>query len=262
MYLPQTVHSGLCQEAHALIARMSVRPDGARQHLISRMIVDLKSAGIWDKLDVLWVEAAHDEQASRLNWKNNSSFDLTAVNTPTFTADRGYAGNGTTSYLNTNWAPSTNAVNFTQDAASFGQYINGGTSAVDVNCPFGIFGANSIYLIPRFTGDVTRMRVNTGTSQNVGSVSTSYGFSCAQRTSSTANEVFKNGASLGTASQASAGLAAVNAYIGGLNNAPSLTLPTNHRHALNYFGANLSTAQHAAFYAIAQTYMVAVGANV
>src|SRR5262249_48812132 len=43
-------------------------------------------------------------QAARLNWVADQ-YNLTAVNSPTFTTDRGYTGNGTTSNLDTGFNP-------------------------------------------------------------------------------------------------------------------------------------------------------------
>ena len=49
-------------------------------------------------MEGLWVTAAADAQAGRQNWVQDA-YNLTTVKSPTFTADRGYQGNGTTSYL-------------------------------------------------------------------------------------------------------------------------------------------------------------------
>jgi len=71
---------------------MSVAPSAARQLVIDALIRQLKDAGVWAKLDVLYVIAAHDIQAGRVNWKNPGTFTATEVSAPTFTTDRGYAG--------------------------------------------------------------------------------------------------------------------------------------------------------------------------
>lgn len=250
-------------DAARLIDRMTVKPPPGRAALIDQTIRRLKSHGIWQKLDVLWVMAAHDSQAARLNWKGNSSFDLTAVNSPTFTADRGYAGNGSTSYLNTNWVPSSSAVRYVQNDAMVFQYLNAGDDTVsDARVPTGTFGATGdVYVLPRAPAGGTRHRLNATGSQNVGSVSTGMGFTCGQRTSSTANEIFRNGASLGTASQASSGLPNVAPFICGANSGGSLIFPTNDRVAFCGYGASLTAPQQAAFYAIVYGHMRAVGAQ-
>src|SRR5262249_49915232 len=48
---------------------------------------------------------------------------LTPVNSPTFTGQQGYTGDGSSSYLNTGYAAGINGVNFTQNSASWFIYI-------------------------------------------------------------------------------------------------------------------------------------------
>jgi hypothetical protein len=96
----------------AIVAAMTTPPDAARELLIEGLVGDLKTAGIWDKLDCLYVMAAADAQAAGLNWINPAAFALSPQSSPTFTADSGYAGDGSTSYLNSGWDPDTDGVNF------------------------------------------------------------------------------------------------------------------------------------------------------
>lgn len=84
-------------EAVALFARMTVQPDATRKGLINAVIKSLKASGCWSLLRALYVEAAHDQQAGRLNWIGNTN-TLTLVAAPNFLADRGFAGDGSTSY--------------------------------------------------------------------------------------------------------------------------------------------------------------------
>src|SRR5262245_39221350 len=87
-------------ETTALLAAMTVQPNAARQTLINDLIYALKQSGAWAKMDFLYVLAAHDNQAARLNWK--TAANLATVNgTCTFTVDRGYNGDGSTGYLGT-----------------------------------------------------------------------------------------------------------------------------------------------------------------
>ncbi len=101
----------LCGRAHgpdtasiALIARMTAAPDSARRGQIDALVRALKIAGIWPKLAALYLTAAHDAQAARLNWVSGSH-DLTEHGALTFTADRGYTGDGSTGYLDSGWSP-------------------------------------------------------------------------------------------------------------------------------------------------------------
>lgn len=93
-------------EARALFARMTTQPDIARKQRINSLIVSLKASGTWGKLDALYVLAAHDAQAARLNWIQNA-YNLTPNGTVTFTPDVGYQGDGSTGYLDTGFNPAT-----------------------------------------------------------------------------------------------------------------------------------------------------------
>ncbi|MEW6257105.1 MAG: hypothetical protein AB1592_14220 [Pseudomonadota bacterium] len=55
-------------QATALIARMTAAPSTARATAIGALVRSLASAGLWQKLDALYLLAAHDAQAARLNW--------------------------------------------------------------------------------------------------------------------------------------------------------------------------------------------------
>lgn len=77
----------------------------------------LLSSGAFAAYDILYVTAAPNAAASLLNLLANT-FPLVATGAPTFTANEGYTGNGTTQFLDTGWVPSTNAVNYTLTSAS------------------------------------------------------------------------------------------------------------------------------------------------
>jgi hypothetical protein len=133
------------QEAADLIARFSSQPDATREEHIDILVGSLKTAGVWTKLDALYILAAHDAQAAQQNWVADA-FNLTLANAPTFAVDQGYTGNGTTSYLETSFNPTT-AVSpkFVQNDAHLGIWSltdlpNGGATSSDI----GTFGVSFI----------------------------------------------------------------------------------------------------------------------
>lgn len=85
------------------------------------------------EFDRLWIHGLSNSIAARTSFVNPSSTMITAVNSPTFTANVGYNGNGTTSYLNLNFTPSTQAVKFSQNNASFGIYCRTNLDAINVS---------------------------------------------------------------------------------------------------------------------------------
>lgn len=110
-------------EADALFAAMSVEPDATRKGIINTLIEGLIADGVWVKLDWLNLLAAHDAQAAQLNWITPAK-TLTATNSPTFTTDRGYTGNGTNAFLDTGELPAADGNKFSQSSATMGVWCN------------------------------------------------------------------------------------------------------------------------------------------
>jgi hypothetical protein len=114
-----------------LIAAASKAPADLRKGYIARFIGALYAASVWTKIDVMWVLAAHNEQFGRLNWKSPGSFTLTAVNSPTFTTDRGFTGvQASSTLLDTGWDWATNGVGYTQNNCHLSNYQRSGGEGV------------------------------------------------------------------------------------------------------------------------------------
>ena len=120
------------------------------------LLASLKASGVWAKLDVFYVFAV-DNNASAfatLNWKNPNANQSTLVSSPTFVNNGGFQGNGTSSYIDTNFNPATQGVQYTQNNASryfFTHLIS--TGRFDGNTS----GNNSIFL-----GVSASQRINAG----------------------------------------------------------------------------------------------------
>jgi len=75
-------------------------PSASQQILQNQLVLDLKAGGIWSKLDTLAIFATDgSSDFALIDWKRLSQY--TAVNSPTFTANQGFQGNGTSSYIDT-----------------------------------------------------------------------------------------------------------------------------------------------------------------
>lgn len=83
------------------------------------LLTSMKADGVWAKLDVFYVFAQDGGSAfGTLNWKNPNANQSTLVNSPTFVSNGGLQGNGTSSYIDTNFNPATQGVNYTLNNAS------------------------------------------------------------------------------------------------------------------------------------------------
>ena len=181
-------------EATALFARFSSDPGTTRKNAINTCIASLKSAGVWSKLDALWVFAAHDSQASLLNWVS-TSHAMGLDGSPTFTADAGYSCTGGGNFLRTTSNVDTFTL-FAQNSAHLSMWV---TNNVVGACAirYDTVAGSNIY--PRYHGNAAYLRVNDSPETSSIAASTdSSGFWLGNRSSSTAREAYKNGSSIGT----------------------------------------------------------------
>lgn len=244
-------------ETTALLARFTTPATPQRQLLINGLISALVSSGIWAKLDAFYVMAAADEQAAQRNWVADT-FNLTPTNTPTFTVDRGYQGNGSTSFLDTGFNPTTaSAPKFTQNDAhmliwSRTSLRNGAAVSYDAgnansrvarrsNVVDGV-PADGVYR-SNLAGDVVS---GTGYPGYVGWA----------RSAAAVWEAYRNGADSGGGTNASAALSNASFYALARN---SGEFGTNQL-AAYHFGGNLTAGQVSAVYNALNVYMVNVGA--
>jgi hypothetical protein len=239
-----------------LIAAMSVTPTALRQGYIAQMIQALYASGTWAKTDAMWVMAAHDEQASRLNWITPGSFTLTAVNSPTFTTDRGFAGNGSTSYLDTGWDRATNGVQITQNNAHASVYGLAGTGS-----NVGLFGTGAssfqVQVAANGGSGASFVRLNTGGSPvNVASGTKPHQI-MGRRNNSTDIDVLRNGVTSTAASaQTSSALSTTDLVF--------LRTGTQYNTQLcagGAIGAYLDDTEALAYYNAWYAFMLALGAD-
>jgi len=98
-------------------------PSVSQQVLQNQLIVDLKAGGVWSRLESFGVFATDgSEDFASIDWKRLSQY--TRVNTPGFTTNQGFKGDGVSKYINFNyvWGSSISSSN-----ASMGQYYYSGT---------------------------------------------------------------------------------------------------------------------------------------
>jgi len=104
--------------ADSLFVRMDSQPNDDKKSIISDKFDKYEYFNIIQNLDALYMPA-HTQQANALNWAQDT-FDLVLVNSPTFTIDLGFTGNGSSMYINTKWDALTDAVYFSKSASCIG----------------------------------------------------------------------------------------------------------------------------------------------
>jgi hypothetical protein len=131
-------------------------PSALQQLLQNQLVVDLKDGGIWSKLDTFGVFATDgDSDFALIDWKRLSQY--TAVNSPTFTTNQGFTGDGISAYIDTNFNFTLNGINYTVNDASRYFYL---LNAVGANPLDGLDGNIRNRMI---LGSSTIQRINSGT---------------------------------------------------------------------------------------------------
>lgn len=235
-------------ETLALIARMTTPPTPQRVRQIDTLIGALKGAGVWAKLDALYVLAAQDQTTALLNWVS-SSYNLTSGTPPTFTANRYIQGNGTTQFYDTQFNPTTaSSPKFVQNSAHIAmwQVNTAGLAAL---------GHTGATIIPTTT---PTFRLN-GAVGITGPTSSTTGYFAAVRTSSSQLYGYLNGAeNVQNGANTSAAPSNETLYLCARNQTTD-TFSTG-RLTLAHFGQSLSAGEVAAAYAAFNAYLAGVGA--
>lgn len=244
-FLPQSL---------ALFARFTTPPTLTRMVQINTLIGSLISGGVWTKFDAFYMLAAADAQSSLLNWAS-TSYNLTAVNSPAFVADRGYTGDGSTSYLDTNFNPTTAVgAKFVQDSAHNGIWSrtnlnNAGASSNDAGA------LNSQIARQAAVSGNALGRANTSTGILIGAGAYP-GHICWSRTAAAVWEGYAQGVDSGGGTDASAAMTNANMRLLSYNGA---AFGVNQL-AVGHIGSGLSAAEVSALFTAVRAYLQAIGA--
>lgn len=207
-------------ETTLLVNRMTVAgatPSATRQTNIDNLILALKlgaSSGIniWAKIDVLQIYAAHASSAALLNWKADM-WNATQSGSPTFTANQGYTGNGTSSYLDTGFDSST-AVGRQYALNDAHMSVGVRTAGTSVNPVVGHSGTTlRMSINPRNSSGNLTARVNDATDTIFAANASRVGYYTAARTNSTTKRLYKDRLNLTAQTVTSTAVQAGNFYI-------------------------------------------------
>jgi len=248
---------GYEREALSLFARFTTKASNVRAILINDMIKSLKLAGVWDRLDALYIMAAETAQAAQRNWIADQ-FNLSEVSSPTFATDRGYTGNGTSSYLNTSLTPGSSA-QYARNSAMLAVWCRTNTTPAGASFDIGQGGgASSSGLTCKSSTGALNGYLNGSTAVSQAAIATGVGFAAVDRADASTIRLYKTGSQLTTAAVASAALNTSAPYsllaVNGINQFSANQL------AAAAIGSSLNDVQHTAFYNAVNTYLTAVGA--
>jgi hypothetical protein len=241
---------GVDPDAEALIARFTTRPNLRARILIRTAISGLKAAGIWAKLDCLWLLGTDSIDAA-MNWVS-PNYTLTTFGGEVYVPGQGYDGDGSTAHLNTGFNPTTAGGKYAQDSASIGiwvledQYENkddmGNTNAlirtfIDTSALSAGFRLNS---------SATSTVSGTSTATQSYGFRGSFGLTWATRLSSAGFNYGRNAQPLGTVTAASVAPSNDTFFLGGGRVADY----SRERVAAAFIGGGLTNAEIATLYTV------------
>lgn len=244
-------------EASAYFAAMTSQPDDTRKGLINTLVAGLKADGVWPRLDWLCLFASHDAQSSCVNLINPAK-SAAPTNSPAFTADRGFSGDGSTSYVI--FSEVMNAVGnlAVLDDASFFSYCNlQGAGVAGSGYHFSQATSSFRAAITATSSGNDNFRVNDTTSSTLRASTSRTGFRAGSRNSSSSKKGYYNGTLVADLTLTSTNMAGLAAQIlrSGTNSY------SQDRIAASGWGASLSDTQMAALHTRLHTYLTSIGAN-
>ncbi len=236
---------------------------GLRLARLSQFIRAEKASGAWNLTDDYWVLWGEDAAQSLTSLKQ---FRLaTAVNSPTFMANRGYTFDGATNYIDTAFVPSTHAVAMTGSLLRLAVYERANV-AVSNTWAAGCLnsGTQNVLVNPRSAGGIFQLALNSSATTAASGITDSRGYSVGNRSTGPVFTGYKNGVSQGAVVPGANAttLPTVSLYLGAFNSSGT---PSGFRATslgLVCVGASLSAAQETAQYNAVQAFATAIGAQV
>ena len=262
-------------ETRLLLSSLLAEPSKSHTQLIDDTIYQLKQAGLWSKLDCLYLLAAPSTDVAAVNWVNPGQYNLKEVYSPTFTANQGYSGRVdavTPPYLQTGFNPV--ALEGTDDdgngvvdepwAAQFRVDNNAmfvwATYVEDISAY--IIGTRAHAISPFSASYSTRVYARNGAESGVyvSGVTRESGLYGMSRDNSADFDMYVNGANVGTVAQASGVMYSESIQI--LKRAVNSETCNGNIIRCAGFGAALSDAEYGDLYRIIASYMSRIAAAV
>lgn len=245
---------------NALIATwynsLTVKPTASLLIALNNLSAGLNTDGDWTLLDLFHPIGGLETDEQRLKpLISTSGLDFVAVNSPTLNTN-GVTGNGTSSYLNLKWTPTTNGVQYTQNSAC--QLIWNRTTGTHVGAWTGSTGTAATHrLYGKYTDNNYYFKINDVVAESSGTNTNPVGLAMVKRTSSTNTLMVMNGTTLGTFSRTSTGLPDREWYLCCHDSMGTPSEFSNRNFAL--IGLGSGTVNQTNIYNRIQTYMTARG---
>ena len=250
-------------DAQNYIARQNGTYSQAELDAINAFFVQLKNDGLYALGDAAYLFASDTAADAVLNLFGT---DYTAANTNmTFTAREGFTGNGTDSYIDSNFNPFTvTGANYVLNSGSASAYLrlNLAEDGLAIGARSTAGSDTRTYIQPRPSGNASLALLNARSLPVTGTVTDSRGLFTVSRPGSNATSSYRNDTLIASRTETPVGLPRVNIYFGAYNNAGALTLISNNQFAFGWIGAGLTATQVANLSTAVTDLLTVFGANV
>lgn len=233
----------------------------AFKDILNTFIVNCKDKGNFQVLDRMWLFATESQDQAVYSMVNPDAAVITENNSPTWTASRGYTGNGSNMYLDSNYNMLTDSTYWLQNSCSQWCYMNSGTGNKSGQTSQGVYepgSSNDSTFFPREGGSI-EVGLNGNGGEFVGTAATLQGLGGGMRTASNAGEIWKNGSQVGTGSVGSSARVSRNFFLLATNSTGSPAFYYTERIAFSAIGGVLPDP--AGFYDDVLEMLTAIGAQ-
>ena len=249
---------GLDPDAQAFLTATGIT-DPTITLAIDALVVDLKNASIWDKMQAIWPLVGGTDTTTKYNLKDpqdtNAAYRMTWQGTGwTFSSSGVKQSDSDTTYGNTHYAQNTNN---NTDGMSMGIYINAGTNGYGYD--FGMYDGNDVMITAGYNSN-TLYGNYSGTSYITYSGSTMpNGFFCVDNDGST-TDLYRNGVNVASGAESRSLTSSMDMYFGNRNGGGPE--PTDRRYAFAFIGKSLNDTNYTDFYTVVQDFQTTLGRQV
>lgn len=245
------------------IATLTTIPSSSLVTVYDTFITQCITDGNWNLIDRLWLFAQGTQADSKISMANPLSTQATEVSSPSWIANQGYTGNGSSSYLDSKFVPSTDGINYILNSASFGVYSrtsNAGAIIQEMGLAVTAGSTDNLYCY--FTDNKAYGKINTlaGAGFANGAVANSQGLFSVVRSSNLSSTLYRNGISISTAVDVSSTLSNISFFICAINGAGTASQFSNRQLSMAFIGGG--GIDQTKFYSAFQTMATSLGFQV
>lgn len=231
-----------------------------RRTLVNDLISGLRTDSLISKLDRLWIFAAENTQSALRDLMAAAA--ATPQNSPSFSADDGYTGNGSNTSIDSNFNPGTAGGFYALNSAHLGVWAvtSGDSTTEQVHGWLDAGATTGASIAPHRNGvDFQRGTMNSELGGTLDSAVAAK-HALINRSGASAIQLYVDGSSQGTDTDASNTLTgSVNIWFLARNFGGSVNQPTKEQIAAGHFGSSLSSTDAGNLWSRLRTYMTAVG---